>query len=72
MVIRTRRVLMNAARALRERGEVPAGVDRPTLYRMDSGGVLVPKGESGIDAGAHLLFQGEQWSPPVAVEAVTP
>jgi hypothetical protein len=35
---------------------------------MDSGGVLVPKGENGIDAGAHLLFQGEQRAIPVRVE----
>ena len=67
MVIRTRRFLMNAAKALRERGEVPPGVDQPQLYRMNGGGLLSPKGENGIDVGAHLLFQGGQRAEPVAV-----
>jgi phenylpropionate dioxygenase-like ring-hydroxylating dioxygenase large terminal subunit len=72
MVIRTRRFLMQAARALREQGTIPPGVDQPQLYRMDSGGVLVEKGASGFEAGAHLLFQAEQWTPPVAVQAQVP
>src|SRR5438477_2444291 len=60
MVIRTRKFLMDAAKALQEKGTVPAGVDQPQLYRMASGGVLVNKGENGIEVAAHLLFQGGQ------------
>jgi phenylpropionate dioxygenase-like ring-hydroxylating dioxygenase large terminal subunit len=67
MVIRTRRMLMSAAKALREHGTVPPGVDQPQLYRMNSGGVLVAKGESGIEAAAHLLFQGGQIPEQFAV-----
>jgi Rieske oxygenase family protein len=66
MVIRTRRFLLNAAKALREKGQVPPGVDNPALYRMNSGGVLVDKGENGIDVAAHLLFQGGQRGEQVA------
>jgi hypothetical protein len=69
MVIRTRRFLMNGAIALRERGDVPPGVDDPQLYRMNGGGLLAPKGENGIDVGAHLLFMGGQREDPIAVEA---
>ncbi len=60
MVIRTRQVLLAKARALRESGEIPPGVDQPQLYRMNSGGLLATKGENGIEVGAHLLFQGGQ------------
>ena len=72
MVIRTRRFLMSAAKALREKGAVPPGVDEPRLYRMNSGGVLVAKGEDGIQAAAHLLFQGGQVAAavPMRVPAV--
>jgi hypothetical protein len=60
MIIRTRRMLINAAKALRENGTVPAGVDQPQFYRMCSGGVLVERGANGFDVASHLLFQGGQ------------
>jgi phenylpropionate dioxygenase-like ring-hydroxylating dioxygenase large terminal subunit len=44
MIVRVRRALLNAARALRENGTVPPGVDDPTMYRQRSGWALVPKG----------------------------
>jgi len=44
MVIRIRRRLLAAARALREHGATPPGVDSPEVYRQRSGWVLVPKG----------------------------
>jgi phthalate 4,5-dioxygenase len=45
MIIRTRRKLLNAAKALRENGETPPGVDEPEFYRMRSGWALVPENE---------------------------
>ena len=37
MVIRTRRRAIGAARALRDSGEIPPGVDDPAIYRQRSG-----------------------------------
>jgi nitrite reductase/ring-hydroxylating ferredoxin subunit len=44
MVIRTRKRLMDAARGLRDTGQVPPGVDHPGLYAVRSGGVVLPRG----------------------------
>jgi hypothetical protein len=54
MVIRTRRRLLDAARALGERGTIPPGVDHPEVYRQRSGGVIVPEGISWVEATAQL------------------
>jgi phthalate 4,5-dioxygenase oxygenase subunit len=43
MVIRTRRRLINAARALRDHGTPPPAVDQPELYRIRSGGIILPR-----------------------------
>ncbi|HWO73337.1 MAG TPA: Rieske 2Fe-2S domain-containing protein [Dehalococcoidia bacterium] len=43
MVIRTRRRLINAAKALAQHGVIPPGVDDPTVYRQRSGGVILPR-----------------------------
>jgi phenylpropionate dioxygenase-like ring-hydroxylating dioxygenase large terminal subunit len=55
MIIRTRRKLLNCVRAY-QRGSGAPGVDEPQLYRMRSGGVIVPEGVNGLDAMADLLF----------------
>ena len=44
MVIRIRRRLLAAARALRDDGAVPPGVDEPEVYRQRSGWVILPAG----------------------------
>ena len=49
MIIRARRRLLTSARDLRDKGTVPAGVDNPGLYRMRSGGALLPRGVNGLD-----------------------
>jgi hypothetical protein len=49
MIIKTRRQLIDAAKALRDHGTVPPGVDNPSLYRMRSGGALLPKGVNGLE-----------------------
>ncbi len=54
MVIRTRRRLINAAKALRERSEVPPGVDNPEFYARRSGGVILPAGADWRAATAEL------------------
>ena len=56
MIIRTRAKLLNAARALRDSGTIPAGVDEPALYRMRSGGAVVPRGLSGLEVCKDVLF----------------
>src|SRR5579859_5596556 len=43
LIIRTRRRMIAAARALEEQGVVPPGVDQPEVYRQRSGGVLLPR-----------------------------
>jgi len=54
MVIRVRRRLMEAARALDERGVTPPGVDRPDVYRVRSGGAFLPEGADWLEATAAL------------------
>ena len=43
MVIRTRRRLIGAAKALRDEGTTPPGVDNPELYRIRGGGIILPR-----------------------------
>jgi len=51
LIIRTRRRMIAAARAL-EQGVIPPGVDNPELYRQRSGGVLLPRDVNWWDATA--------------------
>src|SRR5439155_4614499 len=43
LIIRTRRRLIAAAKALRENGTAPSGVDRPEIYGQRSGGAVLPR-----------------------------
>ena len=54
MVIRTRRRAINAAKALRDNGEVPPGVDDPKVYRYRSGGVILPRAANWLEATKEL------------------
>lgn len=54
MVIRVRRRLIAAARALAETGTVPPGVDRPEVYRQRSGGVILGDGADWVEATREL------------------
>ena len=49
MVIRVRRRLLEAARALGERGVTPPGVDDPELYGVRSGGAFLPEGADWLE-----------------------
>jgi len=54
MIIRTRRRLIGAAVALRERGTLPPGVDEPAAYRLRSGGVVLPADADWTEATLDL------------------
>ena len=54
MVIRTRRRAIQAARALRDGGSVPPGVDDPTVYRYRSGGVILPREANWLESTKEL------------------
>ena len=55
MVIRTRRRLINAAKAIVRDGMLPPGVDDPSIYRVRSGGVILPRSVDWRDATKDLL-----------------
>jgi hypothetical protein len=57
LIIRTRRRMIAAARALEEQGVVPPGVDNPELYRQRSGGVILPRDVNWWDATAERRTQ---------------
>jgi phthalate 4,5-dioxygenase len=54
MIIRVRRRLIDAAKALAEHGTIPPGVDNPDVYRVRSGGVFLPKDANWVSATEDL------------------
>src|SRR5688572_9383516 len=54
LIIRTRRRIINAARALAEHGTPPPAVDQPELYRQRSGGVVLPRNVDWWDGTENL------------------
>ena len=54
MIIRMRRALLSAARALAKDGIVPPGVDSPEAYRQRSGGVILPRSADWLEATVEL------------------
>jgi phthalate 4,5-dioxygenase oxygenase subunit len=55
MVIRARKRLLDAARALIEQGVAPPGVDQPDAYRVRSGGVILPEEQDWLEGIKDLL-----------------
>jgi len=55
MIIQVRRRLIEAARALRDRGVTPPGVDDPEVYRVRTATVIVPKGQPWRDTAGDYL-----------------
>lgn len=53
-IIRTRRTLIKWARALREQGSVPPGVDRPEVYRIRSASVVLPRDMNWLEGSAEV------------------
>jgi phthalate 4,5-dioxygenase len=58
MIIRTRKRLIDAARALRDTGKVPPGVDDPGVYAVRSGGTVLQRGAAWIEATRELRRAG--------------
>jgi len=56
MIIRTRRKLIDAAKALHDNGTVPPGVENPAFYRMRAGGALVPEGVNGLEMTRDVIY----------------
>ncbi len=54
MVIQTRRRVIAAAKRLAETGEVPASVDKPELFMVRSGGVILPAEADWLEATSDL------------------
>jgi phenylpropionate dioxygenase-like ring-hydroxylating dioxygenase large terminal subunit len=54
MIIRTRRRLIDAAKALRDQGLLPPGVEDPSVYAVRSGGAVLPRGVNWVEATAEL------------------
>jgi hypothetical protein len=50
MIIRVRRRLLAAVRALREHGTLPPGVDSPAAYRKRSMATVLPDGTDWVSA----------------------
>jgi hypothetical protein len=65
MIIRVRRRLLEAARALAEDGTVPPGVDQPEAYRLRAGSIVLPAEADWIEATA----EGQRAFPDVPVHA---
>jgi hypothetical protein len=54
LIIRTRRRMLAAAKAHRDHGIVPPGVDNPEVYRHRSGGVILPRSADWWEATKNL------------------
>jgi len=54
LIIRVRRRMIEAAKALRDRGVTPPGVENPEFYRQRSGWTLLPKGVDYWEATKEL------------------
>ncbi len=54
MVIRVRRRLIAAARALHESRTAPPGAERPEVYQQRSGGVILDEGADWVEATTEL------------------
>jgi phenylpropionate dioxygenase-like ring-hydroxylating dioxygenase large terminal subunit len=63
LIIRARRRLMAAARALAEQGITPPGVDEPEVYRQRSGGVVLPR---EVDWWQQTAVLRQRFSPAAA------
>jgi phenylpropionate dioxygenase-like ring-hydroxylating dioxygenase large terminal subunit len=54
MIIRTRRRLIEAARAMRDHGTLPPCVDDPGAYATRTGGVILPREANWVEGSAEL------------------
>jgi len=65
MIIRTRRRVINAAKALRDEKVVPPGVENPEVYRTRSGSVILPRSVSWLEATQDARWPEVEIGEPV-------
>jgi phthalate 4,5-dioxygenase oxygenase subunit len=65
MIIRTRRRVINAAKALRDNGVVPPGVDDPEVYRTRSGSVILPRSADWLEATQEARWPQVEIGEPI-------
>ena len=53
-IIGTRKKLINAAKALREKGETPPGVHNPEWYQVRAAAIEIPRGQNWYDASEEM------------------
>jgi phthalate 4,5-dioxygenase oxygenase subunit len=66
MIIRTRRRAISVAKALRDHGTTPPGVDKPEVYRTRSGSVILPRSTNWLDATEDARWPKVDYGAPVA------
>jgi phthalate 4,5-dioxygenase oxygenase subunit len=59
MIIRTRRRLIAAAKALNEENTVPPGVEHPEYYRTRTGSVVLPRSADWLKSTENARWPGE-------------
>ena len=70
MVVRTRRRLLQAARALRDAGVIPPGVADPAIYLQARGGCFLAEPQvDWLQAYAAEMERAQRWLPREAAEA---
>jgi hypothetical protein len=67
-IIRTRKRLLDAAKALAERSEVPPGVHNPEYYRVRTGELFLPENADWV-AETEELRKSKLEGPPIPVTA---
>jgi hypothetical protein len=67
MIIRTRRRVINAAKALRDLGEAPPGALNTGVYRTRSGSVILPRSQNWMDATQEARWPKVGIGEPVKV-----
>ncbi len=65
MIIRTRRRVINAAKALRENDVAPPGVDNPEFYRTRSGSVILPRSADWMEATQEARWPQVEIGAPI-------
>jgi phthalate 4,5-dioxygenase oxygenase subunit len=65
MIIRTRRRVINAAKALRDQGVVPPGVETPEVYHTRSGSVILPRSADWLEATQAARWPRVEIGAPV-------
>jgi phenylpropionate dioxygenase-like ring-hydroxylating dioxygenase large terminal subunit len=68
-IIRMRRLLLKAARDLRDHGTTPPAVDNPELYMVRSACVVLPDGVNGIEAAREQMWAAVEQPPKLEARA---